>query len=67
MHRKHTPIDERPGPLPEIWADGDSVTYALPLNKIAQGARLVIRCSVDGSVCASIPPEDAVDRQNQAS
>jgi len=59
MARKRTPIDERPGPLPEIRAEGDSVTYALPLDRIAPGIRLVIRCNVDGSVWASIPSEDA--------
>jgi hypothetical protein len=56
MVRKRLTIDERPGPLPEIRADGDSVTFALPLDKVEEGVRLVLRCDASGNVWASITP-----------
>jgi hypothetical protein len=45
-------LDERPGAVPEIRADGDSVIYYLDVS--SEGARLVIRCEPTGAVRASI-------------
>jgi hypothetical protein len=58
MPRRHLAIDQRPGPLPEIRADGDNVTFALPLNEVEEGLRLMLRCDVDGNVWASIKADD---------
>jgi hypothetical protein len=46
--------DRRPGPLPEIHADGDSVTFSLPIPEVADGVRLILRCDAAGEVWASI-------------
>lgn len=47
-------LDGRPGPLPDIQMNGDSVTFAFDLADLDR-ARLLIRCDPDGSVWASIP------------
>ena len=50
-------LDRRPGPLPEIHTDGDSVTFAFDLHDVP-AARLIVRCDARGDVFASIiePP-----------
>jgi hypothetical protein len=45
-------IDERPGPVPDIRADGDSVIYLIEIP--TESSRLIIRCDPDGAVVASI-------------
>ncbi len=50
------PVDKRPGPLPEIRADGNSVTFHLTIAGAQEGARLIIRCDPDGNVWASLDP-----------
>jgi hypothetical protein len=52
--RKLKTLDQRPGPVPEILADGDSVTFHLDVANVEKGARLVLRCDPDGNVWASI-------------
>jgi hypothetical protein len=47
-------MDQRPGPVPEIRADGDSVTFRLEIAGVHAGARLVLRCEADGTVWASM-------------
>jgi hypothetical protein len=47
-------IDQRPGSVPEIRADGDAVTFRLEIAGVHAGARLVIRCDSDGTVWASM-------------
>jgi hypothetical protein len=47
-------LDRRPGPLPEIQMDGDSVTFAIDLVDLTN-ARLFLRCAANGDVFASIP------------
>lgn len=47
-------LDRRPGPLPEIQMDGDSVTFAFDLADLTS-ARLFVRCDANGEVYASIP------------
>jgi len=53
MNCKHLTVDERPGPLPEIRSDGDSVTFALPLREISADLWLVVRCDATGDVWVS--------------
>ena len=47
-------IDTRPGPVPEIRTDGDSLTFRLELTGVERGNTLVIRCDSNGNVWASI-------------
>ena len=47
-------LDGRPGPLPDIQMDADSVTYAFDVGDLTRG-RLQIRCDAHGDVWASIP------------
>jgi len=47
-------LDLRPGPMPEITADGNSVTFHLPIPRGRDANRLVIRCDADGNVWAAI-------------
>lgn len=44
-------IDQRPGPAPEIRAEGESVTFVF---RIKDQTHLVIRCDSDGHVWSSI-------------
>lgn len=45
-------LDERPGSVPDIHMDGESVIFVLDVR--SERARLVIRCEPDGNVRASI-------------
>jgi hypothetical protein len=47
-------LDLRPGPLPEITAEGNSVTFHLPIPRARDAGRLIIRCDADGQVWAAI-------------
>ena len=47
-------LDQRPGPLPDIQMDGDSVTFTFDLADPLH-ARLVVRCDPDGGVYAALP------------
>jgi hypothetical protein len=46
-------LDQRPGPLPDIQMDGDSVTFTFDLAE-PHRAHLVVRCDPDGEVYAAI-------------
>jgi hypothetical protein len=46
-------LDQRPGALPKILAEGDSVTFHLDIAGVHAGARLIIRCDPDGTVWAA--------------
>lgn len=52
--RERKTLDGRPGPVPEILAEGDSVTFHIDVARVEKGARLVLRCDPDGNVWASI-------------
>ena len=54
MARGKEITDRRPGPAPDIRADGDSVTFGFTLDAMRTGLRLVIRCDGNGNVWASI-------------
>jgi hypothetical protein len=43
--------------MPDIRADGDSVTFHLEIAGVHEGARLIIRCASDGTVWASTEDE----------
>ena len=45
-------VDQRPGPVPEIRTDGDSIIFHLDVP--AEHGRIMIRCDPDGSVRAAI-------------
>lgn len=49
-------LDTRPGSVPDIRADGDSVIYLIDIP--GEGAQLVIRCNPDGAIHAAltVPP-----------
>jgi hypothetical protein len=52
MKSERKALDRRPGTVPEIRADGDSVIFCLDVA--TEHARLLIRCSPDGTVSASL-------------
>lgn len=62
MGRSREVTDRRPGPAPDIRADGDSVTFGFALDGMRNGLRLVIRCDGDGNVWASIVQEVGPNR-----
>jgi hypothetical protein len=45
-------LDERPGAVPDIRADGDSVIYVIGIP--GEAARLLLRCDPDGALRASL-------------
>ena len=47
-------LDRRPGPLPDIHTDGDSVSFTFDLTDPLD-ARLIVRCDGHGDVYACIP------------
>jgi hypothetical protein len=47
-------LDRQPGPVPEIRADGNSVTFRLEVSGTPAETRLVLRCGADGEVWAAI-------------
>ena len=53
-------LDQR-GPVPEIRADGDSLTFRLYVPGEAEETRLVLRCDSTGEVWASIQTVSAKD------
>jgi len=50
-------VDERPGTMPDIRAEGTSVTFHLKIAGLHTSARLIIRCDADGTVWASTEAE----------
>jgi len=54
-------LDLRPGPMPDITAEGTSVTFRLTILRAAEGGHLTIRCDDNGQVWVSIP-EDGPSR-----
>ena len=46
-------LDRRPGAMPEIQMEGDSVTFTFELADLAS-ARLTVRCDGRGDVFAAI-------------
>jgi hypothetical protein len=53
MARVHT-LDTQPGPLPEIRATNEGVTFTITPHGVRPSAVLVIRCSATGDVLVSI-------------
>jgi len=52
MKSERKTLDQRPGAVPEIRADGDVVFYCLDVR--TEHARLIIRCDPNGNVSASL-------------
>jgi hypothetical protein len=52
MNSNRKTLDQRPGAVPEIRADGDAVAFCL--NVRTEGGQLIIRCDPDGTVSASL-------------
>jgi hypothetical protein len=52
MKSERKALDERPGAVPEIRADGDVVFFCLDVR--TEHARMIIRCDPDGSVSSSL-------------
>lgn len=48
--------------MPDIRSDGRNMTFALPLNEVEEGLRLVLRCDANGDVWASIAPVNESSR-----
>jgi hypothetical protein len=46
-------LDRRPGPLPDIQMDGDSVTFTFGFGEPLH-AQLVVRCDPSGEVYAAL-------------
>jgi hypothetical protein len=46
--------DRQPGPVPEIRADGDSVSFRMTVAGEPENTRLVLRCDSNGEVWAAI-------------
>jgi hypothetical protein len=51
-----TKKDRQPGPVPEIRADGDSVSFRIVVPGEPEGTQLVLRCDSSGDVWAAIVP-----------
>jgi len=49
-------LDRRPGQPPLIRSRDGSIIYELPCGRLAQNARLVIRCDSDGDAWVAIVP-----------
>lgn len=47
-------LDRQPGPVPEIHADGDSITFRVAVAGAPEDTRLVLRCGASGEVWAAI-------------
>jgi len=45
-------LDERPGAVPDIRADGDSVIYLIGIA--GERAQLILRCSPTGAIYAAL-------------
>jgi hypothetical protein len=56
MNRAHS-LDTQPGPLPDIRANGDGVTFMMAPPGARNGDQLVIRCDAAGEVLVSIRPK----------
>jgi len=57
MSRGPDALDRRPGVMPEIRAERDSIAFVIPIHgdkRIASGVRLVLRCDPDGNVWACL-------------
>ena len=54
MHYESQTVDQRPGPLPDIRMESDSVMYIMDLAALPKKPLLVIRCDAEGEVWISI-------------
>jgi len=54
MANHRSSLDDKPGPLPDITSDGDSVTFEMPVVMPEPPVRLRVRCDARGEVWLSI-------------
>lgn len=57
MSRSIDALDRRPGSMPDISTDGDSIIFEITVladQRIPPGARLMVRCDPTGDVFARI-------------
>jgi len=52
-------LDDKPGPLPEITSDDNSVTFDMPVLALGRRVRLRVRCDVHGEVWLTIGGDDS--------
>lgn len=52
-------LDDKPGPLPEITSDDESVTFEMLVLALGQRARLRVRCDVRGGIWLRIGGPDS--------
>ena len=50
----HNALDRKPGPIPDIQFDGDSVTFRLTVCGTPVNTQLTLRCDAQGEVWAAI-------------
>ena len=62
MSTRRTTIDQRPGSIPEIRTDVDSVTFSLAVIGTEHDTRLEIRCDAAGEVWARITSSSLLDQ-----
>jgi hypothetical protein len=54
MTPERLPIDERPGPAPDIRLDDESIIFTFRLDDSVSGSRLMIRCDAKGNMWVAI-------------
>ena len=54
MAHKRQKLDRQPGELPDIRTSNGNLIYTLPVARQGDGAHLVIVCTPDGTLWASI-------------
>ncbi len=59
-------LDRQPGPVPEIHADGDNITFLLVVAGAPDDTRLQLRCGANGEVWAAIVTINAGSNTRQA-
>jgi hypothetical protein len=59
--------DLKPGSMPAIRTDGNSVIFQFEIAGLRDAAQLVIRCDADGAVWASAPELNGIEKRNEPS
>jgi hypothetical protein len=58
----HNALDRKPGPVPDIQFDGDSVTFRVTVCGTPANTQLLLRCDAEGQVFAAIAPPRVVPK-----
>jgi len=62
VNRKPLSADHKPGPLPDITSDDDSVTFVMALPELGAAVSLRLRCDVRGEVWVALDDADERSR-----